>query len=473
MTTTPPPSSAIRTPPTPRHGPRYDNYEPYSPRRSKRIAGQHHLFSDSPAAVLDARTSDLLREQHSLRRDKKLHQLGMSDRAAISPPQSQHNSPKRRSERQDMNTRSSLSPQPKNRVRHDTGSTSLHHPYNTMDADHNDPAVNGMLPTPAKTPRKKKIEDLGPAARTLFSSNSKSEDPEAMAPRRSRSKKYTGFSLESFEADPQQAEQQAISIFTDSRDRIPEVNDSMDNPFRSQPADNAAPSTSKPSADGTKRRRLDDGSQKRDKNVDKAIRRDDGLLYVFRGKKTFRKFKPEAEEDEGDDDDLGLLASRSELTNEAMPRIRPLTRSSIKPRVLFPVATTTPTPDEDEPEPEPTTPSTIIEAEEEQVEATDRPVAAVTEADATNNPITPQEQIINPETPSSPLATGRSLRSQTIKAESEAGAEHADSEAPVPRRFSPFDRWWRGKSHSSTPTKAKKRTIEGQSGPSAKKSRSH
>ncbi|KAK2864954.1 hypothetical protein FQN49_004054 [Arthroderma sp. PD_2] len=469
MTTTPPPSSAIRTPPTPRHGPRYDSYEPYSPRRSKRIAGQQHLFSDSPTA-LDASTSDLLKE-HNLRRDQKSHQTGMSDRPVFSPPQSQHNSPKRKSERQ-MNSRSSLSPQPKSRVRHDTGSSSLPPSYSTMDANSNNnhPAMNGMLPTPVKTPRKKKVEDLGPAARTLFSSNSKSEDPEAMVPKRSRSKKYTGFSLESFETDPQQAGKSATSQSTDSRDRVPQVNDSMDNPFRSKSAE-PAPSTSKPSSDGTKRRKLDDSSQKRDKNVDKAIRRDDGLLYVFRGKKKFHKFEPEAEEDEGDDDDLGLLASRSELTNESMPRIRPLTRSSIKPRVLFPEATATPARDEEEP----TTPSTIVEVEEEeQVEVINRPVAAVasTEAGTTNDPITPQGQMINPETPSSPLATGRSLRSHGMRADSEPGFEHRDSEAPVAKRFSPFDRWWRAKSHA-TPTKAKKRGIEGQSGPHAKKSRSH
>src|ERR1700753_4096506 len=40
MATTPPPPSRIRTPPTPLHGPKHDNYEPYSPRRSSRVAAQ-------------------------------------------------------------------------------------------------------------------------------------------------------------------------------------------------------------------------------------------------------------------------------------------------------------------------------------------------------------------------------------------------------------------------------------------------
>ena len=95
-----------------------------------------------------------------------------------------------------------------------------------------------------------------------------------------RSKKYSGFSLESFETDPQQARQEPIAIFTDSRDRIPQVNNSPDNPFRSKPAD-GEPSSSKLSADAGKGRKLDESSRKRDKNVDKAIRRDDGLLYVL------------------------------------------------------------------------------------------------------------------------------------------------------------------------------------------------
>ncbi|KMQ44237.1 hypothetical protein A7C99_5973 [Trichophyton rubrum] len=487
MTTTPPSSSAIRTPPTPRYGSRYDNYEPYSPRRSKRIADQQHLFSGS-AATLDASTTGLVKE-HALRRDQELHQLGISGRATYSPPHSQVSSPKRRSERLDMNS-PSLSPPPKNsRVRSKPLSSSLPHSSSsssssssyrsTMDANTNSSlAANGMLPTPAKTPRKKQIEDLGPTARTLFSSSSKpAQDPAAMMPK--RSKKYSGFSLESFETDPQQARQEPIAIFTDSRDRIPQVNNSPDNPFRSKPAD-GEPSSSKLSADAGKGRKLDESSRKRDKNVDKAIRRDDGLLYVFRGKKVFRKFKPEVEEEEDDDDDLGLLASRSELTSESIPRIRPLTRSSIKPRVLFPEARAAPVTREKEEEPN--TPSTIVEAEEEQDEEPDeepveesaetanQPATAHEEDGFSKNPITPEGQVIQTDTPSSPLASGRSLRSHGLKAGS--GPEHCDPDTPTAKRISPFDRWRRGKSHS-TPTKTKKRGIDGNSNQTSKKSRSH
>lgn len=213
------------------------------------------------------------------------------------------------------------------------------------------------------------------------------------------------------------------------------------------------------------------------------------IILLSRGKKVFRKFKPEVEEEEGDDDDLGLLASRSELTSESIPRIRPLTRSSIKPRVLFPEARAAPVTSEKEEEP--STPSTIVEAEEEQdeeadeepaeepveepveepIETADQPATSHAENGTSENPITPEGQIIQTDTPSSPLASGRSLRSHGLKAGS--GPEHCDPDTPTAKRISsPFDRWRRGKSHS-TSTKTKKRGIEGNSNQTSKKSRSH
>ena len=61
-------------------------------------------------------------------------------------------------------------------------------------------------------------------------------------------------------------------------------------------------------------------------------------MELSRGKKTFRKFDDDADA-ESDGDDLGLLGSRSDLMDSSLDtRVRPLTRSSIKPRVLFPTA---------------------------------------------------------------------------------------------------------------------------------------
>lgn len=100
-----------------------------------------------------------------------------------------------------------------------------------------------------------------------------------MPRRRPKGQKYSGFSLESFEADPQPVEEGPIAIYTDSRDRIPKVNPDVNNPFRSK-AGSSSSTTNPTDKDKTaKRRKLDD--KKRDKAVDKAVRRDDGLLYVL------------------------------------------------------------------------------------------------------------------------------------------------------------------------------------------------
>lgn len=87
-------------------------------------------------------------------------------------------------------------------------------------------AASGMLITPAKTPQKppsqQTRENIQAVARSLFS------ETEAMpSPRRSRAQKSL---LGSFADD----DEEPIAIFTDSRERIPEVDRSNDNPFYDQ-----------------------------------------------------------------------------------------------------------------------------------------------------------------------------------------------------------------------------------------------
>lgn len=121
--------------------------------------------------------------------------------------------------------------------------------------------TEGMLPTPAKTPRKKPVGDVGTTARSLF--------PPSSSSGRKKTKKHTGFSLDSFEESGPSGNQ--IQIYTDSRDRIPEVDQSEDNPFTKRPA---------PSMPTTRSSRRRDGG-KRDKEVDEAIDREDGMVYVL------------------------------------------------------------------------------------------------------------------------------------------------------------------------------------------------
>lgn len=119
-----------------------------------------------------------------------------------------------------------------------------------------------MLPTPAKTPSKKAV-DSSTAARALF-------PPTSSAGK--KAKKHTGYSLDSF-SDELAPKPAPIDIYTDSRDRVPTVDMSEDNPFYVNPA---AKASEKPSTRSSKRQ-----AAKRDTDVDESLTRDDGIYCVL------------------------------------------------------------------------------------------------------------------------------------------------------------------------------------------------
>lgn len=127
--------------------------------------------------------------------------------------------------------------------------------------------TDGMLPTP-ETPRKKNVGDVGSTARTLFSSTNPSG-------RSRKSKRYTGFSLDSFDENPSE-NQPKIEIYTDARDRIPELDTSDTNPFYQKSGGDDAP---QPDTRASRKRRV--SGHKRDEEVDDAVKRDDGIMYVL------------------------------------------------------------------------------------------------------------------------------------------------------------------------------------------------
>lgn len=170
-----------------------------------------------------------------------------------------------------------------------------------------------------------------------------------------------------------------------------------------------------------------------------------------RGKRFFRSFNedPEAEAD-GDDEDLGLLASRPDLMDSSVTRTRPLTRSSVKPRVLFPNATKRDKED------------AMVETDEEAATDVDdyaSPKNAVTNQ---THDIEMQQDSVTPavdstvETPATPGASIRTLRSQSrmegIKGDVTPTNTHAKR-----KHMSPFNGWMRKKqspaSGASTPKK--------------------
>jgi hypothetical protein len=190
-----------------------------------------------------------------------------------------------------------------------------------------------MLPTPVKTPRKKNVPATNAAARALFLDQDVEPEIVAPSPRRSRkNKRYNGFSLESFTANDDDTNGR-IQIFTDNRDKIPEADTADSNPF-------AEDATQKPVAApkarraGTKRQKIS-GEAKIDPQVANAIKNDDGMVYVFRGKKIFKRFDDSLEEEEViDPEDLGML-SRTADAGQAVKALKTLTRKSVKPTRLF------------------------------------------------------------------------------------------------------------------------------------------
>ncbi|KAL4906100.1 hypothetical protein BDW74DRAFT_138483 [Aspergillus multicolor] len=428
MATTPPPASYLRIPPTPRHGNGYDQYEPYSTRHSARLASQR--------ASTESRTtpppSFPISQGRGTSRGTKKQKTTESE--SLSPPGSPM------SPRKKMSARTVAT-----QLDDEDSSTNAKPSHSHASRLFRTTMTEGMLPTPAKTPRKKPVDNAGSTARVLF--------PQ---PAPKKKKKQTGFSLDSFSDDLSQGD--SIQIYTDSRDRIPEVDESEENPFYQKVSTTTKPRPSRPQ------------TRSRDKEVDEALKREDGMVYVFRGKKMFRKFTDDVfgSDDEGDDDDLGLLAARPDLLDsEILDNSRPLTRSSIKPRVLFPSAG-----DRLAQEPGNTDEEAATDIEDHALDDDD----TTEDLDFTANvhsqqrPVTPPPKSVA--TPPSPGASARSLRSRP-KRELETERNPTASEAK--KKPSPFDGWLRKK---QTPpviaSKAKKRDAEAagsSGGPASKKTR--
>ncbi|KAN0083423.1 hypothetical protein V8E54_002511 [Elaphomyces granulatus] len=448
-TPSPPPPSTLRTPPTPKHGAGYDSYEPYPIRYSTRLASQRiardlHTTPPPKSPPMHPRLGSMST------RDSTVINAG-----TLSPPGSVNNSPKKR-----------LSGRTRHTIAADTIST-------TEAEEHKLPSqhavlptttiTSGMLPTPAKTPRKKPVGEIGSTAKTLFQS--------ASGPGRTRkSKKYNGFSLESFHDDPSER-QEHIEIFTDSRDKIPKADEREDNPFYEGPDDATAIPTEVTSSRTSKRRRVE---IKRPKEVQDALDCEDGMMYVFRGKKTFRKFDDDVDA-ESDGDDLGLLGSRPDLMDSSLDtRVRPLTRSSIKPRVLFPTARQRHSKeahsgitDEE---------ATTDIDDHASLSEPDVEVGHAADASLEQSPVTPPAKT-TATTPSSPGASSRSLRSHDRRGTLDHEEMPSGTEPKKEKRISPFGIWKRKKQTPSSSTRSKvpkKRdvgSIASAGGPATKKTK--
>jgi hypothetical protein len=214
MASTPPPTSLrAHTPPSPMHGPLHDNYEPYSPRRSKRATAQSNPYASS--------NSDRHPKPRLQRATTPPPTTGKRARFAsthfTSPPSSPasprpavlHKTPRKT---------------PASRALADVLSDSDNTPRRHL------PTPQSILPTPSKTLKKRSAATMSSTARVLnfqpCSPNDVMPTPRKMKSSR-RGQSSRGFDL--FDASGES--QDAIPIFTDNNARIPELDGSDDNPF--------------------------------------------------------------------------------------------------------------------------------------------------------------------------------------------------------------------------------------------------
>ncbi len=245
-TTTPPPPrrSIAHTPPTPVHGSKLDHYEPYSPRRTTRSTTQR------------------------LNYESKLSVPSIN----FSPPLSSHGSPVATRHGAIENfptTERNISPDG-DVIMSDAASDS----EMMARADELLPGGNvtmGMLPTPAKTPRKKELpaNAFDTTARVLFPPRSGHVEDVMPSPRKKKNRERLGLSLD--EASNVE-ENEPIAIYTDSKERIPELDTSPDNPFYEQPNDGEGMAGNTKNA-GRK--------MVLNKEMEKAVKRTDGAVYIL------------------------------------------------------------------------------------------------------------------------------------------------------------------------------------------------
>ena len=148
-----------------------------------------------------------------------------------------------------------------------------------------DPSLNlavSMLPTPVKTPRKKSVQPVAVqvAARVLFPSRPDTVEDAMPNPRKRRNKNQVGFSLySSMEDDGDVGSENQIEIYTDSKDKIPELDPSEDNPFYEKPVQTVRfpePHQKK----GSKKRKAEH-SIDASAEIEEAFNREEGMVYVL------------------------------------------------------------------------------------------------------------------------------------------------------------------------------------------------
>ena len=138
----------------------------------------------------------------------------------------------------------------------------------------------GMLPTPAKTPRKRSSPNqaaLKSTARVLFPSRPATIDDAMPSPRKHK-QPANSFSISALaDEGDDEASSSKIEIYTDSKERVPSMDEDENNPFLSR---NASSKKKVIEVAQTTRRRVKPKSEK-DKQMEEATQQDEGMIYVL------------------------------------------------------------------------------------------------------------------------------------------------------------------------------------------------
>ncbi|KAM7192497.1 tubulin-tyrosine ligase [Naviculisporaceae sp. PSN 640] len=389
----------IHTPPAPAHG-FEDSWAPYSPRKSARISQRAINRTPSPTRSSSRRQLDQ-RPTLTSPKPTKRNQASSMATPAFSP--------------QKKRTPATESSRRATGVKLDDVFGSLEPPRGRAGAS----SSSGMLITPAKTPQKPPTEQnkakVQTIARNLFHN-----DAEVMpSPKKVRAAKYA---FDSFCGDDEVDE--PIQIYTDSVERIPEVDRSSDNPFYINPN----VQTHQHNLRRSKRQMVTIPGEGQIP-VDEAVGRSDGMLVNFRGKVTFRKYADHGEQAPGDRD----LVDGADGGLESVVETR-ITRSTVQPRLLFPAKKQVK--------------SKQLDFDEDEEAITDIEDHVLAEMEEHEKPSTPvdfelEEHLATPKAPqyapASPPTTARTTRFGTKK------AADATPKAKGRGKRSPFDGWRRTK----------------------------
>ena len=268
MATTPPVHIALQTPPTPLHGARYDSNRLRKSTRQSLTRNQRAIQTPPPHSHENLENSSSL----DLKRATKLRTAAHT----YSPPSSAHTSPQKKISK----FRKHISVANLAMNGDDSVQGSPHNPSLQQLVPQN-PA--GMLPTPAKTPRKKPIPQaaVNGAAKVLFPVHQVDSAEDAMPnPRKRRNRRHVGFSLySSMDDDGDASSEGKIQIYTDSKDKVPELDLHEDNPFLERPKEYSP--LPEPSKSRSSRKRKAAAISSDRKAVADTLDRDEGMVYVL------------------------------------------------------------------------------------------------------------------------------------------------------------------------------------------------